>query len=235
MSEVLHADLLDLLGDVRAQVMQLLRGTPRTVAELADDMDLSEGAVRRHLQALERDDLITAQTVRREGPGRPSSAYVLTSRGQRLFGDRSGDLANELLSYLSDEYGAEAMRGFMRWRQARQAERYRSIMDADASTVERADQLADALSMDGFPSRVVDTPEDATTLELHQEHCAIAEVAAEHPELCAYEAAMFRDLLGARVSRRQTIAGGAPACICKITDLPEEDPDDTGASHGHAS
>jgi predicted ArsR family transcriptional regulator len=63
-------------------------------------------------------------------------------------------------------------------------------------------------------------------LQLRQDHCAIKAVAEEHPELCAYEASTFRKLLGAKLSRRQTIAGGADACICHITPIP----DDNGAT-----
>ena len=234
MSDVLDPSLLDLLGDARARVMQLLRGTPQTVAGLACQMEISQGAVRRHVQALEADDLIQAQTVKRAGPGRPSYTYVLTDRGRRLFGDRTGDLAKELLAFLAAEHGPEALQEFLRWRQGRQAERYQRIMEPSASTAERAGLLADALSDDGFPSKVVTPPDGAVTLELHQEHCAIADVATEHPELCAYEAALFRSVLGVDVSRRQTIADGAPACICTISDV-ASDPDDTGAAHGHAS
>jgi len=233
-SDVLDPTFLDLLGEARAEVMQRLCGTARTVAELAEEMELSEGAVRRHLQALMADGLIEAQTVRREGPGRPSSRYVLTPRGHRLFGDRSGDLANELLEFLSVEYGKGALRDFLRWRLERQSARYQRMMEPGSSTVERAGQLAGALSEDGFPSKVVAPPEGATTLELRQQHCAIADVASEHPELCAYETALFSEVLGAGVSRRQTIADGAPSCICTISDV-ESDPDNTGATHGHAS
>lgn len=237
MTAVLDPDLADLLGDARARVVELLRGTKRTVAELACDLGLSEGAVRRHVQQLERDGLISARTVRRQGPGRPSSHYELTERAHRLFPDRTAELANELLDFLTAEYGREALRAFMRWRSARQSERYAAVRDGQATTADRADTLADLLSADGFPSHVVQAPDGATTLELRQEHCAIAGVAEEHPELCAYEAALFKDLLGTKVSRRQTIAGGAPACVCRISpNDPTTDPDpsdDTGAAHGH--
>lgn len=233
MRAVLDRSLVDLLGEVRAQVVELLRGTTRTVADLADGLGLSEGAVRRHLQVLERDGLVSAQTVRREGPGRPSAHYALTDRAHRLFPDRSAELANELLDFITDSYGRQALRAFMRWRQGRKQARYASVSNSEHSTTQRAETLAGMLSVDGFPSRVVQAPAGATTLELRQEHCAIAEVAAEHPELCAYEAALFKDLLGTRVTRRQTIAGGAQACVCHITDA---DPhlDDTGVAHGHA-
>jgi predicted ArsR family transcriptional regulator len=211
--------LLDLLGETRGQVVELLRGRPGTAAELAAELGLSAVAVRRHLQVLERDGLVDAQTVRREGPGRPSARYALTARARQLFPDRSADLANELLDYLADVHGRAALTAFLRWRQARHGARYAAHLAAASGPVERADLLARLLSEDGFAADVapIQTPSGATVLQLRQEHCAIAEVAEEHPEMCAYEAALFQQVLGASLSRKSTIAGGAGACVCHIT------------------
>ncbi|HUH06261.1 MAG TPA: ArsR family transcriptional regulator, partial [Egibacteraceae bacterium] len=90
-------ELIDLLGGTRADIADLLRSSPRSVAELAVALELSEAAIRRHLQVLERNGLVTAQTVRRDGPGRPSAYYALTDKAMRLFPDRSAEIANELL------------------------------------------------------------------------------------------------------------------------------------------
>jgi predicted ArsR family transcriptional regulator len=225
--------LVDLLGETRARVVQALRGTTRTVAQLAELLGVSEVAVRRHLQVLERDGLVGAETVRRAGPGRPSQHYALTDRARRLFPDRNAELANELLDYLEEVHGRPALVGFLRWRQGRQSERYAAAVPGEDELDGRVARLADLLTDDGFPSSVaeVDVPEGATTLELRQEHCAIADVARDHPELCAYEAAMFQRLLGANVSRRETIAGGANACVCTITT--NDRTTTRGAADGH--
>lgn len=237
-----HTDttLIDLLGETRALLVESLRGTTQTVAQLAEAVGVSEVAVRRHLQVLERDGFVRGETetVRREGPGRPSQRYALTDRAQRLFPDRTAELASELLDYLEEAYGRSALLGFLRWRQARQGERYERELPEDGALADRVAQLAEALTEDGFPSCVgeVTVPEGATTLELRQEHCAIADVARDHPELCAYEAAMFQRLLGANVSRRETIAGGAPACVCTISTKPDQSTRtqrDRGAHDGH--
>jgi predicted ArsR family transcriptional regulator len=217
------ATLLDLLGDTRGQVVELLRSSPLTVADIAGSLGISEVAVRRHLQVLERDGLVTAETVRREGPGRPSSQYTLTDRARRLFPDRSAELANELLDYLEEEYGRGALMAFLRWRTKRHGDRYAAEMDESAASGDRAAVLARLLSDEGFAAKVseVTTPEGATVLELRQDHCAIKDVAEEHPELCSFEAAAFRKVLGTQVSRKSTIAGGAGACVCHIA-LPAE-------------
>jgi predicted ArsR family transcriptional regulator len=211
--------LVDLLGDTRGRIVELLHERPRSVSGLADELGVSEVAVRRHLQVLEREDLVEARKVRRSGPGRPGSRYELKERAKRLFPDHSAEFANELLEYVAEEHGREAVRAFLRWRAERQQARYARILaEAGSDTRARTVRLADLLSDDGFPSTVdtVTRPDGGTALQLTQGHCAIRQVAEEHPEICAVEARMFEDLLGVGVSRRQTAAGGAGQCVCDI-------------------
>ena len=221
--------LVGLLGESRARLVELLHSEPRSVASLAAGLDISEVAVRHHLQILERDGLVSAETVRRPGRGRPSSVYALTDKARRLFPDNSAALANELLDYLGGEHGRSELQRFLRWRAERHGGRYADALDGASTLDDRVERLAAVLSEEGFSSsaQVVTTPEGATVLELRQEHCAIKAVAEAHPELCAYEASTFKNLLGAKLSRRQTIAGGADACVCHISPAPTND---TGAT-----
>lgn len=213
------AVLVDLLGETRASIVDQLRRQAQSVAELAVALDLSEVAIRRHLQVLERDGLVQGETVRRDGPGRPSALYALTDRADRLFPDNSAQLAIELLNYLEDQYGHGALLGFMHWRAARQGGRYAMALDGIAGS-DGAERLARLLSEDGYLAEAEQVTDESgrTVLELTQGHCAIKEIAAQHPEICAYETQLFSQLLGVDVSREKTIAGGAPACVCHISD-----------------
>ena len=220
-----NSSLVGLLGDSRARLVELLRTAPQPVAALATALKLSEVAVRHHLQVLESEGFVSAETVRKKGRGRPSLRYELTAKARRLFPDNSADLANELLDYLSGQHGRSELQRFLRWRAEKHAGRYaEALADAD-SLDDRVGRLADVLSEDGFASTAttVTTPDGATVLELRQEHCAIADIAEKHPELCAYEASTFKNLLGGKLSRRQTIAGGADACVCHITPAATND------------
>jgi predicted ArsR family transcriptional regulator len=232
MSTAIPSDssLVGLLGESRARLIELLRSAPQSVAALAKSLGLSEVAVRHHLQVLESDGFVSAQTVRRPGRGRPGSRYTLTDKAQRLFPDNSAELANELLDFLGDEHGRSELQRFLRWRAERHAGRYASALEGAADASERVERLAQVLSDDGFASssQAVTTPDGATVLELRQDHCAIKAVAEQHPELCAYEASIFKNLVGGKLSRRQTIAGGADACVCHIT--PASQSDDIGAT-----
>lgn len=224
----LAISLVGLLGDTRAALVEVLQGAPASVAELADALALSDVAVRRHLQVLERDGLVEGQTVRGTGRGRPGTRYSLTDKGRRLFPDRSAELANDLLGYLEAVHGRAALRDFLRWRAGEQETRYAAAVspsDPDAgdepgeALSRRVAALAEVLSEDGFAARAIPvvSGDGSAGMQLTQGHCAVADVAREHPEICAYEAALFQRVLGAKVSRRETIAGGASACVCHIS------------------
>ena len=211
--------LAGLLRGTRRQVVELLRAGPSPVAVLAQRLGLTEAAVRRHLQSLEADGLVSSQTVRKAGRGRPASVFALTERARALEPDRSAELANEALEYMEAEHGRRALLAFLRWRQGRHAERYEQALEGIEDPAARTTRLAELLSEDGFASAAdqVVTADGRTVLQLRQGHCTIEHVAAEHPELCAYEAALFQRLLGGRLSRRQTIASGAGECLCTIS------------------
>ena len=208
-----NAPLIDLLGETRARVVTLLHDKDATVAELAADAGLSEVAIRRHLQVLVADGLVDGRTTRTEGRGRPAVRYHLTARGERLFPDRSSDLADDVLTFLHDERGKNEMLAFLRWRQKRQEAHYASELDDIDGLDARIQRLAELLSEDGF---LAEADADADGYALTQKHCAIKDVAAAHPQLCAFEAALFRQLLDAQLTRRQTIAAGSTACVCRV-------------------
>lgn len=69
-------------GSSRAQILSLLRRGERSVDELAAAVGVSDNAVRLHLAALERERLVHAARVRREGMvGKPATAYAITRDG----------------------------------------------------------------------------------------------------------------------------------------------------------
>jgi predicted ArsR family transcriptional regulator len=208
-----NTPLIDLLGETRAQVVALLHDGRATVSELADAAGVTQVAVRRHLQALVSDELVEGHATPTPGPGRPAVHYRLTARGERLFPDRSADLAGDVLTFLHDERGKSEMIAFLRWRQKRQQAHYAGELHDIDGLDARVRRLAEMLSEDGFTAEV---EADADGYVLTQKHCAIKDAAAAHPQLCAFEAALFRELLDAKVTRHKTIAGGATACVCQV-------------------
>jgi predicted ArsR family transcriptional regulator len=206
--------LVSLLGETRATIVEdLRRAEERSVAELAALLEISEVATRRHLAVLEDEGLVAARTVK-QGRGRPAARYHLTEDARRLFPQGHDRLAAEVLDFLADEHGRDGLQSFLRWRMQRQIEGLRGAVTAE-DLHGRLEQLASVLSEAGYEASV---GADGDGFTLKQHHCAIEDVAREHPELCAYEAASFSKVLGREVtvSRRETLASGSNACVCCV-------------------
>jgi len=205
--------LVGLLGDARAHVIDLLRARgPLTAGELAAAIGTSHVAVRRHLQSLEAEGYVAARVVP-QPRGRPAAHWHLTDGARRLFPDRSAAVASELIEFITDQHGREGLRAYLRWRQDRETASYGAVVDADDLS-DRVAQLAGALTDAGFDATV--EPDGDGGFKLIQSHCCVYDVAKDHPEVCAYEAATFQRVLGAKVSRRETLTNGHDACVCTV-------------------
>jgi len=211
----MSTSLVSLLGDTRARLVEaLVHDGPATTADLADDLGISTVATRKHLTVLADEDIIEADTVKQDR-GRPARRWRLTDKGRQLFPQRNADVATELFEFITSEHGREGMREYLRWRMDRQTQALGNAVTATAMP-DKLEQLAGALSEAGFDASVAS---DGDGFTLQQDHCAIYEVARDHPEMCVYEAAAFSRVLGSEVtlSRRQTLAGGHDNCICSVT------------------
>ncbi len=213
--------LVSLLGQARSALAEHLRASgSATTGELASVLGISEVATRKHLAVMTDDDLVVGTRVA-DGPGRPATHWSLTPRGRRLWPDRGGDVADELLEFLEAEHGRAGLQAFLRWRLERQASALAGAVDAEDPTG-RIAQLAEALDDAGFAASV---QQAGDRFELTQQQCALGDLPQAHPELCAYEAAAFSRVLGreVQVSRQATIAEGASACVCCVSlkDVPD--------------
>jgi predicted ArsR family transcriptional regulator len=207
----------------------ILERGPQTAAALAGDLRLSPAAIRRHLDALVADNLLSEcdpRPRRRRGRGRPARAYALTDAGRAAFPHAYDDLATTALHYLRETGGEAAVAEFA-------THRARSLEAAVAPTMplgtgstgreRRVEALAEALTAQGYAAS---TEQTGAGVQLCQHHCPVAHVAAEFPELCEAETRAFERVLGTYVQRLATIAHGDGVCT---TYVPE--PPTTSASH----
>ncbi len=217
------ASLVGLLGETRAALVEHLHRTgSQPVAALAAHLAISEVATRRHLTVLLEEGLVEERESRASG-GRPATCFALTERAAQLFPQSYDRFANELLDFLTAQHGRDGLLTFLRWRVDREVDALAGAIE-DGPLEQRVAQLASALTDAGFLADVVEADADASSgslpmLRLVQHHCVIQGVAREHPEICTYEAAAFSRALGTdvTVSRHETIADGAPACVCMVS------------------
>lgn len=200
---------------------RLLEGGPATASQIADDLQLTPAAVRRHLDALEAAGYLTVheeapfgpRLTQRRGRGRPAKVCALTASGRDAFDQSYDDVALDALRFMATQGDPDLVGRFARARSEAVANRYaEAIRNAPAG--ERLRLLAKLLSEDGFAANVQETPTGA--LQLCEHHCPVAHVAEEFPEFCEAEQAAFSQLLGVHTVRISTIASGANICTTHV-------------------
>ncbi|GAA0211132.1 MULTISPECIES: metalloregulator ArsR/SmtB family transcription factor [unclassified Aeromicrobium] len=199
----------------------ILEHGPSTAADLARRLGLTPAAVRRHLDLLLADGVVAQRQPRAttgRGRGRPAKVFMITDAGRDTFAHAYDDLAVDALGFLAETAGDGAVVEFAARRLRGLTEKYRPLVDA-APVDERPRVLAEALSADGFAASAGTTPAGA---QICQHHCPVAHVAAEFPQLCEAETAMFAELLGSHVQRLATIAHGDGVCTTHLPHPPSQ-------------
>ncbi|TLP79466.1 helix-turn-helix transcriptional regulator [Nesterenkonia sphaerica] len=218
------ADARELDGTTRQRVLQLVvEKGPISAAQLGRELDLTAAAVRRHLDAMTEQGLVEIKAVssRRQGAGRPSRRYVISSRGQQELGDDYLRLVRTALAVIDDDDKDAAAKSLAEAYFADFEQRYAPQLEQIQDLDERTEKLSTLFSADGFAgfTRLVgrDNPLLAMqSTQLCQGHCPVREIAAAHPVFCEEETAMIARLLDVDVRRLSTQAAGAHVCTTHV-------------------
>jgi len=199
-----------------AVVNLLLAEGPITAAALATRLNLSAAGIRRHLDALvEEHAVVSREQVipGRRGRGRPARVYLLTDLGRERLPHGYDTLAGEALQFLADHAGPEAVTSFARRRAEKLIAAKREQITAAADPAVKVSLLAEALTEAGFAASAQQLGKGE---QLCQHHCPVAHVAAQFPQLCEEEMAVFTEVLGTYAQRLATIARGDSFCTTFI-------------------
>jgi len=218
----------------QALLVALRRLGPATPDFLAIELGMSRTTVLQQLRALDTAGLVS-RTTERHGVGRPRHRYDLNQAAQALFPSNYADLAHGLLEALEavgDEALIEAVFAERRRRQGEEIRRRFADRGLDgAPLADRVRELAIIQDEQGYlcecrAGAARGTPDDHAAdpieiapdgaIRLREHNCAILEVARGTPEACRSELELFREVLGARVTREAHIAAGDRTCTYRI-------------------
>lgn len=209
------------LSDAKRTLVDILkRRGPTTASDLASALDMTDVAVRQHLQALEAAGLVRAEKDPPQGRGRPSMRWVLTESTRELFPDRHADLTLGLMGALRRTFGEEGLDRIVDVRAEEQVERYRALMPAGKSSLKaRVEALAQQRTVEGYMAEIrVERPGSYLLIE---HHCPICEAATSCLRLCSAELEVFQRTLGddVRVERTAHLLAGDQRCVYRIQSV----------------
>jgi predicted ArsR family transcriptional regulator len=205
------------LGPTKRRIVERLKRADAKVADLARALDMTEAGVRQHLDALEENGLVVARSAPARGRGRPPTVWALTDLAQDLFPDRHDDLTVELISAVRSALGDRGLQRVIDARADVQRAAYDKAIPKRGSLRARTEALARVRTEEGYVAEVVDDPDGPGVL-LIEHHCPICTAATSCPGLCGSELALFREVLGPKVSveRTQHIIAGDRRCAYRI-------------------
>lgn len=203
----------------------LLKQGQATAQDLADHLNISAQAVRRHLKDLEADQLIEHQTLH-AGLGRPNHMYGLSAQGRSQFPEQYDTFAIALLDTLAETVGQDQVGSILERQWQRKGIEYRRQIGA-GSLSDRVAKLVQIRQAEGYMAewhRVEDV-EDAAEVQprfiITEYNCAISQIAESFPSVCGHELQMFELALEhCSVERTHWIVNGEHRCGYLIQPRP---------------
>jgi predicted ArsR family transcriptional regulator len=199
-------------GSTRGRIVTMLRGTTRTVNELAEELGLTDNAVRAHLLSLERDGLVRQSGVQR-GYRKPHYAYELTSEAENLFPKAYDALLNELISVLKGHLTTQALEEVLR-EVGRTLAADRPPVEPGSGLNIRAQSAVDVLEALGGSPRLEEVNDK---LVIRSRNCPLASAVSKHPEVCELAEALVAEIVGASV-HEHCDREDVPRCCFEISE-----------------
>lgn len=192
----------------------------RSVAELAVELGVSQGSIRRHLDIMVAEGLLETTLVR-QPRGRPVTRYSLSEAGEERSGaDHYTSLVGRLLPALAglseDEVSGRDGETILEQVYHRVAEDIAREHGATVRSTElgpRLQEVVDALSDEGILSEVRD---EGDVYRLRNGGCPCPSTASETNAACEADRYSIELLVGRPVEQVATIAGGGACCEYEV-------------------
>jgi DeoR family suf operon transcriptional repressor len=195
----------------------LLKENKASAQTIAQAMNISPQATRRHLKELEEQGLIEHELIPVK-VGRPQHLYYLSRQGRDRFGQNYGEFAVSFLDTLTETVGEKEVSKVLQKQWQKKAEQYRQYLTGD-SLAQRINQLVEIRKNEGYMAEVFLLEEESKTklapesFFITEHNCAISDVAESYPQVCGHELEMFVSLFpDCQVERTSWINNGEHLC-----------------------
>ncbi|MCH8745704.1 MAG: ArsR family transcriptional regulator [Chloroflexi bacterium] len=215
--------MFSVVGETRQRILDAIRDRgSMSVEQMAQALELSSPAIRRHLDILQRDHLVYFRLGGKK-PGRPEYIYVLTEAGHEAGYRDYPQLLTLLLNNirglsstdLAEKEGAEVLNLLM--------DRVSDQLNAThlgppgSSTESRLSKLESALTVQGFAPRINYTDGHA---EIHLCNCPFRAAAMCEESVCRSDQRLISSIMGVEPELQACIRDGAAQCtyLVKLND-----------------
>jgi predicted ArsR family transcriptional regulator len=206
----------------RAILIALKRRGTSTIAQLAEELEVTGEAIRQQLLQLHREGWVEATVERRDRArtGRPAAGYRLSAAGDHLFPKHYDALAVAVIDAVGDELGPDAI---MRVLERVSNDRVDSIAPSlrSLSLAERVEALKNWYLADD-PYMQIETV--GVDFRLVERNCPFFNTAMRRPALCSVSVNALARLLGVRVHREEKFQNGDGRCVFRIHSNEPVDP-----------
>jgi predicted ArsR family transcriptional regulator len=180
----------------RGRVVALLRRADHDVEQLAQALDLTDNAVRAQLVALERDGIIRAVGIRRDGTvGKPATVYGIVPTATPLFSSAYAPFLAAVLAELGDRVSPRQRDAILRGAGRRLA----PVISAGATFDDRVGAGAALLGTLGADADLLET---ADGYEIRGHGCVLSQAVEACPATCRALEALLSDVTGTLVRER---------------------------------
>jgi len=177
---------------------------------------LAPATVRRHLDILQRDWLVTYTSVKKP-TGRPEHVYILTEQGQEILPKNYAQLLTSLVEELK-ALEAKAIRGKSGTEVLELSLRHiadrlvqQRAGEVDGKDLEaRIRVLVDTLQHEDFVPEVKRQRDGALHIRLL--NCPFRAVAMGDSAICTFDQHLISTFLGTQVTKVECISEGSPSC-----------------------
>ena len=183
-----------------------------SVDGIACAVGVSKVGIRRHLDLLSRDGLVSFETEQHER-GRPGRVYFLTDKAELLFPSSYKAFALGVIQKVGVVFGPQAVSTVLQ----RQADDVSKSLMADVQGLtfeKRVKRLAILVDERGYNVSIRKMRDGSFSWK--QRNCPMLAVANVYCQLCDDELRTYRDLLETEVVRDCRIAAGAKSCDYRI-------------------
>ena len=194
-------------------ILALKKHGSLTVDGLSREIGITPMGIRQHLLVLERNGIVEYGT-KKQGVGRPGFLYRLTREGDDLFKKSYAEFSLDVLGGIEDVGGREKIDEIFSMRKDRLREEREKHFLGSTTLGDRVSRMAEVLQREGA---MVDVEETDRAFKIKQFNCPILKIASRYSEACMYDLRLLQELIGSDdVTRTQSIADGAPACLFEI-------------------